>query len=84
MYSVVMAMVVAGQTCVQSFIVLCTSITKLWARSCNYCLWPTCKVVMANLVVCCMCVQSAMVEGTHIVQIQPKGCILPEAIFTAC
>ena len=58
MYFVVMAMVVAGQTCVQNYIVLCTSITLLWARLCNY---ATCKVVMANLVVCSMCVQSAMV-----------------------
>ena len=43
---------------------------------------PTCKVVMANVVVGCMCVQSNMVEGTCIMQVQPKDDLLPEAIFT--
>ena len=28
--------------------------------------------------------QSAMVEGTCIMQIQPKGNLLPEGIFTGC
>ena len=40
---------------------------------------------MATIVVGCMCVQNTMVEGTRIVQIQPKSdIILPEAIFTGC
>ena len=59
---------------------LCTSITQLWARTCNYCLWPFDKqVVMATVVVGCMC---AMVEGTCIIQIQHKGDLSPEAILT--
>ena len=37
---------------------------------------------MATVVVGCMCVQSTMVEGTSKMQIQPKGYLLPEAIFT--
>ena len=36
---------------------------------------------MATVVVACMCVQSTMVEGTYIMQIQPKGDLLPEAIL---
>ena len=39
---------------------------------------------MATLMVSCTCVQSTMVEGTCIMQIQPKGDLLPEAIFTGC
>ena len=39
---------------------------------------------MATVVVGCMCVQSTIVEGTGIRQIQPKGGLLPEAIFTGC
>ena len=50
----------------------------------NYCLWPTCKLVMATIVVGCMCVQSTMVEGTSVLQIQPKSDLLPEAIFFGC
>ena len=45
---------------------------------------PTCKVVMAAVVVGCMCVQNTMVEGTGIMQVQPKGDLLPEANFTGC
>ena len=33
---------------------------------------PTCKVVMATAVVGGMCVENTMVEGTCIMQIQPK------------
>ena len=36
---------------------------------------------MATVVVACRCVQSTMVEGTCIMQIQPKGDLLPEAIL---
>ena len=36
---------------------------------------------MATVVVGCMCVQSTMVEGTCIMQIQPGGDLLPEAIL---
>ena len=36
---------------------------------------------MATVVVGCMCVQSTMVEGTCIMQIKPKGDLLP---FTGC
>ena len=39
---------------------------------------------MAMIVVSCTCVQSTMVEGTGIMQIQPKGHLLPEVIFTGC
>ena len=39
---------------------------------------------MATVMVDCMCVQSTMVEGTSELQIQPKGDLLPEAIFTGC
>ena len=39
---------------------------------------------MATVVVGCMCVQNTMVEGTCIMQIQPKCDLLPEAIFTGC
>ena len=39
---------------------------------------------MATVVVSCMCVQSTMVKGTCIVQIQPKGDVLSEAIFSGC
>ena len=39
---------------------------------------------MTTLVVGCTCVQSTMVEGTSIMQIKPKGDLLPEAIFTGC
>ena len=38
---------------------------------------------MATVVVGRMCVQSTMVE-TRIMQIQPKGDLLPEANFTDC
>ena len=37
---------------------------------------------MATVLVGCMCVQSTMAEGMCIMQIQPKGDLLPEAIFT--
>ena len=36
---------------------------------------------MATVVVACMCVQSTMVEGRRIMQIQPRGDLLPEAIL---
>ena len=36
---------------------------------------------MATVVVGCMCVQNTMVEGKCIMQIQPRGDLLPEAIF---
>ena len=39
---------------------------------------------MATAVVSCMCVQSIKVEGTSIMQIQPKSDLLPEAIFSGC
>ena len=39
---------------------------------------------MATAVVSCMCVQSTMVEGTSVLQIQSKGDLLPEDIFTGC
>ena len=39
---------------------------------------------MATVVVGCMCVQSTMFEGTCTTQIQPKGDLLPDAIFTGC
>ena len=39
---------------------------------------------MATVVVGGMCVQSTMVEGACIMQIQPKGDLLPEEIFTGC
>ena len=38
---------------------------------------------MATLVVGCMCVQSTMVEGTSIIQIQPKSDLLTEAVLPA-
>ena len=38
---------------------------------------------MATVVVGCMCVQSTMVEGVCIMQIKPRGDILPEAILVA-
>ena len=34
--------------------------------------------------VSCTCAQGTMVEGTSKMQIQPKGDLLPEAIFTGC
>ena len=37
---------------------------------------------MATVVVGCMCV--CMVEGTSIMQIQPKGNLLHKTIFTGC
>ena len=39
---------------------------------------------MVTVVVGCMCVQNTMVEGTGIMQIQPIGDLLHEAIFTGC
>ena len=36
---------------------------------------------MATVVVGCMCVQGTMVEETCIMQIQPGGDLLPEAIL---
>ena len=36
---------------------------------------------MATVVVACMCVQSTMFEGTSIMQIQPQGDLLHEAIL---
>ena len=39
---------------------------------------------MATVVMGCMCVQNTMVEGTSVMQIQPKGDLLPEAIFCGC
>ena len=39
---------------------------------------------MATVVVGCECVQSTMVDGTCIMQIEHKGDLLPEAIFTVC
>ena len=36
---------------------------------------------MATVVVACMCVQSTMVEGTRIMQIQPRGDLSPEEIL---
>ena len=39
---------------------------------------------MATVVVGGMCVQSTVVEGACIMQIQPKGDLLPKAIFTGC
>ena len=36
---------------------------------------------MATVVVACRCIQSTIVEGTCIMQIQPKGDLLPEAIL---
>ena len=39
---------------------------------------------MAIVVVGCMCVQSTMFEGTYVVQIQPRGDLLHDAIFTGC
>ena len=60
-----------GSKCVESFTVLCTSISQLWSRMCSNYLWPR-KVVMATIVVDCMCMQSTIVEVTGIMQIQPK------------
>ena len=39
---------------------------------------------MATVVVGYMCVQSTMFEETYVVQIQPRGDLLPDAIFTGC
>ena len=39
---------------------------------------------MATAVVGCIGVWSTMFEGTSIMQIQPKGDLFPEAIFTGC
>ena len=39
---------------------------------------------MVTVVVGGMCVQSTVVEGACIMQIQLKGDLLPEAIFTGC
>ena len=36
---------------------------------------------MATVVVGCVCMQRTIVEGTGIVQIQPKSGLLPEAFF---
>ena len=36
---------------------------------------------MATVVVGCMCMQSTIVEGTGIMQIQPKSGLLSEAFF---
>ena len=36
---------------------------------------------MATIVVGCMCMQSTIVEGTGIMQIQPKSGLLTEAFF---
>ena len=36
---------------------------------------------MATVVMACVRVQSTMVEGTYIMQIQPKGDLLSEAIL---
>ena len=36
---------------------------------------------MAIVLLGCMCIQTTMVEGTSILQIQPKGDLLPEAIL---
>ena len=36
---------------------------------------------MVAVVVACRCVQSTTVEGTYIMQIQPKGDLLPAAIL---
>ena len=36
---------------------------------------------METPVVSCVCVQSTIVEGTGIMQIQPKSDLLPEAIL---
>ena len=71
----------------QGFTVLCTSITLLWTRTCNYCLWPFDQHV--RLLGNCsgglyVCVQNTMVEGTCIMKIQSKGDLFPEAIFIGC
>ena len=39
---------------------------------------------MATVVVGCMCVQSTMFEGTCVMQMQPKGDLLPDAIYIGC
>ena len=36
---------------------------------------------MATVVVGCMCLQSTIVEGSGIMQLQPKSGLLPEAFF---
>ena len=36
---------------------------------------------MATVVVACVCVQSTIVEGIRIMQIQPRGDLLSEAIL---
>ena len=37
----------------QSFTVLCTSITRLWARRCNYCLWPMATMGLECVIISC-------------------------------
>ena len=38
---------------------------------------------MATIVGSCICVQNTMVEGTCIMQMQPKGGLFPETIVTS-
>ena len=87
MYFVVMAMVVVGLTCVERFALLCTSISYLWARMCNYCLWPFDQHAKLSWQlywwVVCVCTVPLLMEH-YIMQIQPKGDLFLEAIFTGC